>query len=168
MRLFFFDNGPKPGKGKSQHVLKVRAYLVGKPEPLDQSDYDWERCIQLIKPKKVIDWAKAEHAQGAISEEVFQRYVAAARSCNDWETQANALWVKMGHMASKPGTVYFHDQFVAVRCSLNGSLSATLYLDGDVVEIKKFHPNTAARRINAPPLHALYDPLGLIDTRRSK
>jgi len=166
MRLQFFDNGSKPGRGKSQHVLKVRAFL-NDSKPINQKNPDWERCIQLIDAQKVIAWADGEQMQGKISGDVLRRYYDAARSCQDWMAEPDAEWAKMGHVASQPGTVYFHDQFVAV-CRKDSGLNATLYIDGATIEIEKFYPNTAGSRTGAPKMHALYDPQGLIDKRRSK
>ena len=166
IRLQLFDNGTKPGKGRSQHVLKMRVYL-DPTSAIDQTAPDWERCIQLIAPKKVVEWAGAEYHGGRVPEAVLERYAEAYAAGKSWSASADADWAKMGHISSQPGTQYYPGQFVCVRRTQDGELSASIYVDGSIIEFEKFHPNTRANKSHAPTHHALFDPHGLIDTRRA-
>jgi hypothetical protein len=162
MRAQFFDNGPNPGKGNTQHTLKLRVYLDD-GMPLNQREPHWHRVVELIEPKKVVDWATAEHAKGKLTDDDLARYRAVADDLRTWkEDEADASWIKMGHIGSPPGNHYFHRQFMAVRCWASGGMDAVLYLEDGEIEIERFYANKRSRKSNAPKLHGLYDPYGAI------
>jgi len=162
MRAQFFDNGPNPGKGNTQHTLKLRVYLDN-GLPLNQREPDWHRVVELIDPKKVVAWAVAEHAEGRLTEDDLARYRAVADDLRAWkEEEPDGAWAKMGHIGSPPGNHYFHNQFVAVRCGTSGEMDAVLYLEDGEIEIDRFYANKRSRKANAPKLHGLYDPYGVI------
>lgn len=162
MRAQFFDNGPNPGKGNTQHTLKLRVYL-DHGLPLNQREPDWHRVVELIDPKKVVAWAVAEHAEGKLTEDDLARYRAVADDLRAWkEEEPDGAWAKMGHIGSPPGNHYFHNQFVAVRCGTSGEMDAVLHLEDGEIEIDRFYANKRSRKANAPKLHGLYDPYGVI------
>lgn len=161
MRLQFWDNGEKPGKGTSRHTLKLRLYLDD-GQPINQNKPHWERTVALIDPKKVVEWATEEHAAGNITADDLNRYQEVEAGLRDWlANEPDAAWVKMGHIGSKPGTHYFPNQFVSVRCWDDGDMIATLHIDGEEIEVSPFYRNRS-RTPDAPKRHALYDPRNLI------
>jgi hypothetical protein len=162
MRVQFFDNGPNPGKGHAQHTLKLRVYLDD-GKPLNQREPHWHRIIQLIEPKKVVDWAEKEHAAGKLTDNNLARYKETAESLQvGMGDYPNMAWGKMGHIGSPPGTHYFHNQFVAVCCMNSGEMAALLYLEDGQIDIVPFYPNKRSKKAGAPKMHALYDPRGKI------
>lgn len=161
MRAQFFDNGPNPGKGNTQHTVKLRVYLDD-GMPLNQRNPHWHRIIELIEPKKVVAWAEQEHTAGRLSEDGLIRYREAAAVAATWmHDEPGALWTKMGHISSPPGNHYFHGQFLLVLVG-EEEMEARLHLDAEVIEIGPFYINTRSTKANAPKRHALYDPHGLI------
>jgi hypothetical protein len=167
MRIQFFDNGPNPGKGHTEHTLKFRVYLDD-GQPLDQYKPHWHRVIELIEPKKVVAWADAEHVAGKLTDENLARYRAAADDLLSWKQEdPDAAWAKMGHISSPPGNHYFHNQFVTVRCTNAGEIDAFLYLEDGVIEIDQFYANKKSSKPNAPKRHALYDPRGVIVSKEA-
>ncbi|MFC6742664.1 hypothetical protein [Methylobacterium tardum] len=161
MRAQFFDNGPNPGKGNTQHTIKLRVYL-GDGMPLNQRTPHWHRLVELIDPKKVVAWAEQEHAAGRIPETGLAPYREAADAAAAWmRDEPEALWAKMGHIGSPPGNHYFHGQFLLVVAGEEG-MEARLHLDAEVIEIGPFYANTRSKKANAPKRHALYDPHGLV------
>ncbi|MBS3652597.1 hypothetical protein KEU06_28890 [Pseudaminobacter sp. 19-2017] len=162
MRAQFFDNGPNPGKGNTQHTLKLRVYLDD-GLPLNQREPHWHRVVELIEPKKVVAWAVAEHDGGRLAEDDLARYRAVADDLRAWkEEEPDSEWAKMGHIGSPPGNHYFHNQFVAVRCGASGEMDAVFHLEDGQIEIDRFYANKRSRKANAPKLHGLYDPYGAI------
>jgi hypothetical protein len=162
MRVQFFDNGENPGKGKVQHTLKVRLYLDD-GKPIRQHEPHWERVLELIDPKKVVVWATGERDTGNLTDQQFESYQTAKASLDKWlATDPDALWVKMGHISSPPGTHYFHGQFVAVTCTNDGDMTAIFRIEEEQIELDRFHRNNRARKKGAPVRHALYDPRRLI------
>lgn len=161
MRAQFFDNGPMPGKGKTQHTMKLRVYLDD-GQPLNQRNPHWHRVVELIDPKKVVAWAEQEHAEGKLPEVGLDRYRDAANTATAWmRDEPGALWAKMGHIGSPPGSHYFHGQFLLVLTS-EDEMEARLHLDEAVIEVGPFYANKRSSKANAPKRHALYDPHGLI------
>lgn len=157
MRVQFFDNGKSPGKGRVQHTLKVRVYLDD-GKPIRQHEPHWERVIELIDPKKVVAWATGERNAGNLTDEQWERYQVAREALDQWMTDPDALWVKMGHISSPPGTHYFHGQFIAVTCASDGDMTAIFHIGDEQIELDRFHRNKRARKTGAPVRHALYDP----------
>jgi hypothetical protein len=163
MRLQFFDNGDSPGSGRNRYTLKIRAYLGGKE--IDQRRPDWERTVGLLSPKKVVAWAVDEHTQGQLTDEQLALYRTVADEVTTWADQDDVEVALMGHIGSLPGNHYFHNQFVAVRLTTSGEMSAALYVDGKVIDEAKFYSNTRSRKANAPKFHGLYDPFERINPR---
>ncbi|WP_230533427.1 hypothetical protein [Microvirga roseola] len=163
MRLQFFNNGENPGSGRNQYTLKLRAYLGVKQ--IDQHKPDWERTIGLLPPKAVVAWAVDEHVQGRLTDEQLALYTTVADEITAWADQDGAELALMGHISSPPGNHYFHNQFVAVRLTTSDEMSATLYVDGEVIDETEFYTNTRSRKANAPKFHGLYDPFGKINPK---
>lgn len=161
MRAQFFDNGSTPGKGKTQHTMKLRVYLDD-GLPLNQRNPHWHQVIELIDPKKVVAWAEQEHAEGRLPEAGLDRYRDAANTATAWmRDEPGALWAKMGHIGSPPGSHYFHGQFLLVLTG-EDEMEARLHLDETVIEVGPFYANKRSKKANAPKRHALYDPQGVI------
>lgn len=163
MRLQFFDN-VKPGTGKSRYTLKIRVYHDR--VRIDQFNPDWERTVGLVTHKQVETWAKAQHQGGHLTDEQLERYQAAIAQVQAWSQDQEVEFALMGHIGSPPGTHYFHGQFLTLVRTTDGAMSATLHVDGETIKLDRFYRNTSSNHPKAPKLHALYDPLGLIDRNR--
>jgi len=167
LRAQFWDNGPKPGKGKVQHTMKLRLYLDD-GQPINQKEPHWQRVVELIEPKKVVAWATGEHAKTNITAADLARYQDVEAQLQDWMAEEpDSAWVKMGHIGSPPGTHYFPNQFVAVRCKSNGDMTLTLHIDGDEIEVGPFYENPS-QTPKSSKRHALYDPFRRIPRRRPR
>jgi hypothetical protein len=125
-----FDNGPTPGKGKSQHNLKIEIYTGGR---LDLCRPYWVRTVPLIAPKKVMDWADEERAAGRMNEETHGFYVRTYEIATNYAQEDNIEYAKMGHIGAKSeNNLRYAGQFVLMVKEKNGPIQCVVYADGEM------------------------------------
>ncbi|AWM86788.1 hypothetical protein [Microvirga sp. 17 mud 1-3] len=131
-----FDNGPNPGKGKSQHNLKIEIYAGGR---LDLFRPYWARTVPLIAPKKVMEWANEERATGGMNDETHGYYVRTFEIATDYAQEDNIEFAKMGHIGAKSeNNLRYAGQFVLVVKEKNGPIQCVVYADGEMFGTEVF------------------------------
>ncbi len=113
----------------------------------------------MIDPKKVVDWAEAEHAAGRITGEVLAPYRDVAETLATWmDEDPDAIWGKMGHVRRSAGHSLLPRQFAAVRSWASGEMHMMLHLHGnEPVEIDTLNANTRSKKPNAPTHYGFFD-----------
>ncbi|MBM1169615.1 hypothetical protein [Microvirga arabica] len=125
-----FDNGPNPGKGKSQHNLKIEIYTGGR---LDLFRPYWARTVPLIAPKKVLDWADKELATARMDEETHGDYARAYNVAVGYADLDTTEFAKMGHIGAKSeNNLRYSGQFVLMVKTKNGPIECVVYADGEM------------------------------------
>src|SRR4051794_13122502 len=74
----YFDNGLKPGSGKSQHTVTLEVYLEDK---INLMRPNWKRSLNLTTPDKMRAWADKTLADGkidAVDHDLYHQACAAA------------------------------------------------------------------------------------------
>jgi hypothetical protein len=105
----FFDNGEKPGKGRSQHTIKLE--LFHREWGIDLTKPDRYRTTQMLTPKRLIRWAEDAVEEGSLDEEqlgMYQTIVAATKPLEGPDVE----WVKIGVIEDARANVRYHGQFM--------------------------------------------------------
>lgn len=155
----FFDNGEKPGKGKAEHVLKLRVH-TGDPETMDEKKPDWWRCAHMLEQAAVMDWAAEQHMNGRMTNSEFDHYSDALRDLSHWKLVNPSGWAKVGHIASSPGKHYFSGQFVILRAGPD-RMDVFVHVHGQEPLHITMRENTRSKNGKAPVAYGHYDPQGL-------
>jgi hypothetical protein len=160
-----FDNGSKPGRGRSQHTLKLEIYCEDKVEL--EKPY-WWRSVALISPKLFIDWAVKARADGRLTAEQFEDYQRAHDVAKEFEVDDECEFAKLGHIGAERENVYYENQFVLALKTKGGGLQVLIIIDGDGVKVDKWwfnkgwKPGSKARKF-----FAIHDPQGLVAKTKS-
>lgn len=152
-----FDNGSKPGRGKSQHVMKVEVYCEGR---LVLEKPTWARAIPLIDPKKFMAWADREHAAGRIDQANFEGYQSLHEMASSAIEEGGFEFVKLGHVGSPDnGTTYIVGQYIIAMKRERGGLDVILQIDGEAFHTDSFFYNRGWRPGGrARKFQGMYDP----------
>lgn len=159
MQVQLFDNGDKPGKGRSQHALKLEAYCEGR---LDLYRPYWVRTVQLTSSKVFISWVERQRATGEISDEQYKRYDVARRATDILADDPDIEFAKLGHIGSARENIRYVEQFVSLVKTKGGGLTFILFIDGEEIDTSSFlfdqrwTPGSARRKF-----FGFYDPCGM-------
>lgn len=154
-----FDNGPKPGKGRSQHSIKLEVYCEGR---LDLCKPYWSRVVQLIEPKLFMAWVDREHGTGTITDVQRETYESARETVETIAKGEGIEFAKMGHIGAARENKYYAGQFVTMVKESNGPLHLFVFLDGEMIEVTSFlydkfwKPGGSRRKF-----FGFYDPCGM-------
>lgn len=167
-----FDNRNKAAgkKGQSDYALKLFAYHRGWNIQLN-GDADWWRVVQLIEPKVVLSWAKKKHAMGGMTDDQLALYEQVAIRAMEFAKSGEYDFVKMGHIASPPGTQYLIGQFVYIHKTKAGELHAIICNDGDVLVLDTWGVTKKAgpiRKAGTPTHFSLYDPHYILGKQKAQ
>jgi hypothetical protein len=148
-------------KGRSDFALKLFAWTSQWNISFKQPE--WWRVIQLIEPKTVLSWARKKREAGDMTQGQFDLYESVCANATEAASGDAFEFVKMGHIASPPGTQYFIGQFVVVYKNTEGAITTLIINGDDVREIgpDRWKQTRKAGRYRKPgtPTHsALYDP----------
>ncbi|GJE73066.1 hypothetical protein [Methylorubrum podarium] len=159
MQIQLFDNGPKPGRGRSQHSIKIEAYCDGR---LDLLRPYWSRVVQLIDPKRFMAWVNDQRASGTISDQQYEQYDLAHQAVTMAAAMEGIEFAKMGHIGSARENLYYDGQFVTVVKQQDGGLQFEAFIDGEHVSTSSFLFDRAWRRGGARrKFFGFYDPNGM-------
>jgi hypothetical protein len=117
----------------------------------------------------VLAWAKKKFEAGEMTAEQFGYYDTVATAAIESVKSGEYELVRMGHIASPPGSQYFVGQFVYLHKTKDGHLSGILFNGGDTVLLSDFKPTKKRGKIRKPgtPTHAmLHDPMDIFGKQR--
>lgn len=143
MQIQLFDNGDKPGRGRSQHSLKLEAYCDGR---LDLMRPYWSRVVQLIEPKTFMKWVDAQYAAGTITAEQYEHYDIAHQAVTMMAAEEGIEFAKMGHIGAARENRYYEGQFVTLIKNEGGGLTFDCFIDGEHFNTSSFLFDRAWRR----------------------
>lgn len=158
----FFDNGEKPGRGLSRHVVKLEVHCEAR---LVLNKPYWKRSVSMLEPKKFFEWVDAQ---------VFEADVAAvygvAKECvTGWLADEDVEWVKLGHIEDTRLRDRYPGQFIGVMKLKSGPLRCWLHLGESLLPADAMFFNKAWRKGSKARLFAgTFDPHGMYEAMKAE
>lgn len=152
-----YDNGPNPGRGKSQHRMTIEVYCDGR---LDLHKPYWKRTTSLLEPPVFMGWVNKTFGAGGMTAEQYAVYKTASDLAVEAMNTGTFEFCKLGHIGSnEDGKTYYVGQFILVMKALGGGLGVMQYIGDDILEASSFlydqtwFPGTKRRKF-----FGFYDP----------
>lgn len=153
----FFDNGEKPGKGKSRHVVKLEVHCEGR---LNLAKPYWKRSVSMLDMEVFFSWVM----QQGFPLDIMAIYEGAAAVISDYVDGEDTEWVKLGHVEDTRLRTRYPGQFVVCRKLKAGPLECWLQLGEHRLPAAAMFFNKGWRKGSKARLFAgTYDPCGEYD-----
>jgi len=154
-----FDNGEKPGRGRSQHQIKMEVYCDGR---LDLMEPYWVRVVPLLDEKVFMRWVNEALATGTITPAQYEMYEAIHGVIVARAADPDVEFAKLGHIGNKGLNTYYPGQFIAAVKEKDGGLQVFVVRDHEHIQADSFlfdqhWVKGGARR----KFFGFYDPAGL-------
>ena len=165
----FFDNRTKAAGVKGRSDFSIKLFAWWSQWNLDIKKAEWWRVVQLIDPKTVLTWAKKKHAVGDMDAAMFEIYETVCHAAIEQAQEDGAEIVKMGHIASPPGTQYFVGQFVFPKKMTDGTFEGFIFREGEHFLLDALKPTKkrGSYRKAGTPTHALlHDPGNIFERQK--
>jgi hypothetical protein len=152
----FFDNGQKPGRGRTQHVLSLEVYcednfVITKPY--------WKRSVALLDPAKILAWAGEKTLAGEMDVTEHAYYEKTIQICTELMDDPDTEWVRCGYIEDRRAKVRYPGQTVIVWKVGDGPLHVVMEVHGSalapdaMIFDKKARPGSGRRLF-----YGFYDP----------
>src|SRR4051794_26257968 len=119
MQFHFFDNGPKPGKGKTRFTMMLEAYLEWK---IDLYKPHWKRSVALIEPSDFRALADRAVAEGRLTPAQHSIYVLGYRAMEERARLPDTEWAKLGLIKHRGAGADYAGQFITAYRNKDGSM----------------------------------------------
>lgn len=151
----FFDNGEKPGRGVSRHVVKLEVHCEAR---LVLNKPYWKRSVSMLEAKTFFEWVDAQ----TFEPEVADVYGLAKQLVAIQQADEDVEWIKLGHVEDTRLRNRYPGQFVGVIKFKSGPLVCWLQLGGSPLQAHAMFFNKAWRKGSKARLFAgTYDPQGM-------
>lgn len=151
----FFDNGQKPGRGKSRHVVKLEVYCEGR---LNLRKPFWKRSVSMLEPKLFFEWIDGQTFEPGVKS-IYENLHSLAI---DQEADDEVEWVKLGHVEDTRLRARYPGQFVVcVKCKDGPLLSWVQAGDGQFPCEAMIFNQRWKRGSKERLFYGFYDPHGM-------
>jgi hypothetical protein len=130
-----FDNGAKPGRGRSQHQIKMEVYCEGR---LNLHKPYWWRVIPLLDQKVFMSWVNKAVADKRITQEQYEMYKLCHEAIVAEAARDDVEFAKLGHIGVKATNTYYPGQFIAAIKEKDGGLRVVVVNGQDAIEADSF------------------------------
>ena len=166
LQLQFFDNGPNPGKGKSQHAIKIEAYLEDK---FDLHQPHWKRTVNLTSPKLFLKWASKALADGILTAEQHAVYAEAADVCSTMQKADDVEWAKCGRIEDKKSHTHYPGQFIFAWRFKQGPMKCHVVVGDDMMVCDTFiHDHFSLPGSGRRKAFGFYDPNRIYERKQEE
>lgn len=142
MQFQWFDNGARPGRGKTQHTITLEAYLEPK---IDLARPHWKRSVALIEASDFRAWADKALEAGRLTADQHQTYADAAELMQEVAERPDTLWAKCGRIEDKRSHTDYPGQFLFAWREIDGPMQCHVVLNGDTISCERFQHDKYAR-----------------------
>jgi hypothetical protein len=150
----FFDNGEKPGRGVSRHVVKLEVHCEAR---LVLNKPYWKRSVSMLEPKTFFDWVDAQTFEA----DVASLYAGTKQFVDLQQADDDTEWLKLGHIEDTRLRDRYPGQFVVVVKMKSGPLQCWLQLGESSLPADAMFFNRAWRKGSKARLFAgTFDPHG--------
>jgi hypothetical protein len=157
----FFDNGPNPGSGKTEHALKLEVYM----EPtVNLYKPHWVRAVPLHAPGIVAKWADEKLADGKLTADTAAVYHGAAAWCANQMKNPDMEWAKIGRIGdNRRRDVIYPGQLVLMSREISGPMTTIILAqNGDeagMVQCERWvHDQHSTKGTGRRKAFGFYDP----------
>lgn len=157
----FFDNGAKPGRGRSRHVIKMEIHCEGK---LVLNRPYWKRSVSMLEPKLFFEWVDAQ----SFDDGVAGLYGSTRALMDSLALDDDTEWLKLGHVEDTRLRDRYPGQFVVAVKRKSGPLLCWLQHGDSQFAPEAMFYNKAWRPGSPARLFAgTYDPYGMYDKAKA-
>ena len=158
----FFDNGEKPGRGVSRHVVKLEVHCEGR---LVLSKPFWKRSVSMLEPKTFFEWVDSQ----VFDEGVAAAYEVAKAVAENQLADEDVEMIKFGHVEDTRLRDRYPGQFVGVMKLKSGPLCCWLHLGESLLPADAMFFNHAWRKGSKARVFAgTYDPYGMYTAMKAE
>lgn len=164
----FFDNGPKPGSGKTQYQFKIEAYMTRR---YDLYKPDWSRVVPLISGQSMIEWAATAVADGRIPAELQAGYEQAGEWAIQQSADPDVDFAMVGRIEDRRSHTTYPGHIMMVRREKSGPMTVVLMKvqEGEVIKCDRFiHDKYARPGAGRRKAFGFYDPLRLRENEKAE
>jgi hypothetical protein len=155
----FFDNGPNPGKGKTQHTIKLEVHLT---EDIDLYKPHWVRSVALIEAEDFKAWANKALEQGRLTADQHANYVGMADAMIERRSYPDTLWAKCGRIEDKRAHADHPGQFIVCWREVGGPMQCHVVLGSDAISCERFiHDQRSTPGTGRRKAFGFFDPQNL-------
>ena len=156
MQFQFFDNGPKPGKGKTRHTMMLEAYLEPK---IELCNPHWKRSVALIEPTDFRAWADRALAEGRLPPEQHSIYVQCSEVIADRARHPETEWAKLGRIEDKRAHADYPGQFIMAYRDKDGPMGCHVITETGTMSCERFiHDQRSKPGTGRRKAFGFYDP----------
>lgn len=161
-----FDNGEKPGRGRSQHQMKLEVYCDGR---LDLMKPYWVRVVPLLDEKVFIRWVEKAVSDKKITQAQGDTYRLWHETIVAEAAKEDIEFAKLGHIGNKLKNEYYPGQFIAVIKEKGGGLQVVVLNGENCLKTDKFYFDQhwvkgGSRR----KFFGFYDPAGMYEAAKAE
>jgi hypothetical protein len=161
-----FDNGENPGRGRSQHQVKIEVYCDGR---LDLLDPHWVRVVPLLDEKVFMKWVDSAWADDRITKEQHETYKSAHEIITAHSIDEDVEFAKLGHIGNKRKNEYYNGQFVAMTKYKNGGMWIFVFRDNENIHADSFiFDQNWVRGGPRRKFFGFYDPWGFYERAKAE
>src|SRR3954463_10924588 len=113
----YFDNGPKPGSGKSQHTVTLEVYLEDKVDLLRPN---WKRSVNLTTPDQMREWADEKHHEAKITAEDHAMYHETCEAADNHASDPEMQFALVGRIEDRRSHAIYPGQIVMLTRHMDG------------------------------------------------
>jgi hypothetical protein len=157
MQFQFFDNGPKPGSGNTQHTMMLEAYLE---EEVNLRKPHWKRVVSLSEAADFCAWTDKALSAGQISATQHAEYASGLEVVAYQLEQEEVAWAKIGRIEDRRvrSTIY-PGQFVIAWRTKAGPMECHVFTGDGMISCTCFiHDQHSRAGTGRRKAFGFYDP----------